>query len=51
MCNFKYDCSEGEDENSCPIATFFGECIGNLTKCHWKEERTEDFLNWNAYKG
>ena len=51
MCNFKYECSEGEDENSCPIATYFGDCIGDLTKCHWKEEKPDDFLNWNSYKG
>ena len=51
VCNFKYECSEGEDENSCPIATYFGDCIGDLTKCHWKEEKPDDFLNWNSYKG
>ena len=51
VCNFKYECGEGEDEDGCPIATYFGECAGNLTKCNWKNEQPDDFLNWNAYKG
>ena len=36
VCNFIADCSEGEDEATCPVVYDFDDCDDNLRNCFWK---------------
>ena len=45
VCDFKQDCSDGQDEAGCPTANNFAECPKDHPNCYWPEMR-KDGLDW-----
>lgn len=44
ICDFKQQCGDGSDEESCPSGFTFDDCQDG--GCNWYEEFPEDKLNW-----